>query len=526
MEKENKYYGIIENLVRTHKKFPGLEPILEDIIDDVYSHSEVILNSVSNETVITAYLSKVVSTSVITVPKKMNFHTELKHRVISPSAVQETQQEETYKKADTRLVDKMINSSIKEDVPTVESNVAPSTIEKEQNLIEEINLNAFDTETEEEPLVIDDVIEEPDKAVVMEIADEAETIELNEEPQEELSFEVEDTQADEVLETVELDEEPQEDLSLEVEDTPTDEVLETVELDEEPQEDLSLEVEDTQVEEVLETVELDQEPQEELSFEVEDTQADEVLETVELDEEPHEELSFEVEDTPTDEVLETVELDEEPQEDLSLEVEDTQVEEVLETVELDQEPQEYLSLEESPDDEIIQTSDNALEEFTQQSADEDFLIEDETQSDLSLDEEMSEFQDVTEDSSLESFDNIDVSLDTVLDNDLDDITPLDESSELTDDNTEKDSNEVVNFVPTDYSKFEFTPEDKEIEDRFDVEMITKEIKELAEKKPELSITEIYNLKYKDCMSVSEISSKLDISENRVIEALNEIIAVL
>ena len=34
MEKENKYYGIIENLVKKHKKFPGLESILEDIIDD------------------------------------------------------------------------------------------------------------------------------------------------------------------------------------------------------------------------------------------------------------------------------------------------------------------------------------------------------------------------------------------------------------------------------------------------------------------------------------------------------------
>ena len=34
MEKENKYYGIIENLVKKHKKFPGLESILEDIRDD------------------------------------------------------------------------------------------------------------------------------------------------------------------------------------------------------------------------------------------------------------------------------------------------------------------------------------------------------------------------------------------------------------------------------------------------------------------------------------------------------------
>ena len=33
MDKENKYYGIIENLVRQHRKFDGFEPIIEDIID-------------------------------------------------------------------------------------------------------------------------------------------------------------------------------------------------------------------------------------------------------------------------------------------------------------------------------------------------------------------------------------------------------------------------------------------------------------------------------------------------------------
>ena len=47
MEKTNKYYSIIENLVKQHKKFPGYEDILDDIIDDVYSHSEVIINSIN-----------------------------------------------------------------------------------------------------------------------------------------------------------------------------------------------------------------------------------------------------------------------------------------------------------------------------------------------------------------------------------------------------------------------------------------------------------------------------------------------
>ena len=33
MEKTNKYYKIIENLVIQNKKYPGLESILEEIID-------------------------------------------------------------------------------------------------------------------------------------------------------------------------------------------------------------------------------------------------------------------------------------------------------------------------------------------------------------------------------------------------------------------------------------------------------------------------------------------------------------
>ena len=32
MDKNNKYYGVIEEIVRNHRKFPGYETILEDII--------------------------------------------------------------------------------------------------------------------------------------------------------------------------------------------------------------------------------------------------------------------------------------------------------------------------------------------------------------------------------------------------------------------------------------------------------------------------------------------------------------
>lgn len=80
---EKKYYDIIVSLIKQNDKFIGCEPILEDIIEDVYAHSKIVLGSVTNEDVIAAYLKKVVATSLITVPKKLNFNIKQKHRIIS-----------------------------------------------------------------------------------------------------------------------------------------------------------------------------------------------------------------------------------------------------------------------------------------------------------------------------------------------------------------------------------------------------------------------------------------------------------
>ena len=117
MDRDNKYYEIIENLVRNHKKFAGYETIVEDIIDDVYAHSQIVLNSVANPDVINSYLAKVVSTSMITVPKKMNFNKDINHVNISTQIsenkqiekVSEPIKEEVSLKVNNDYVDKMIN---------------------------------------------------------------------------------------------------------------------------------------------------------------------------------------------------------------------------------------------------------------------------------------------------------------------------------------------------------------------------------------------------------------------------------
>ena len=133
MEKDNKYYSIIENIVKNHKKYNGYDAIIDDIIDDVFKHSKTVMNSVKDEDVIISYLQKLVAVSIITVPKRLNFHNELKQTTlikkeeennVSQFVNTNTQyqtdgiktdtpplaQKENTQKANVDFVDKMINS--------------------------------------------------------------------------------------------------------------------------------------------------------------------------------------------------------------------------------------------------------------------------------------------------------------------------------------------------------------------------------------------------------------------------------
>ena len=73
-----KYYDLIVSIIKSHRKYPGCESIVDDIVSDVYSHAEVVLSTVTNESVITSYLNKIVSTSMITVPKRLGIDTHNK----------------------------------------------------------------------------------------------------------------------------------------------------------------------------------------------------------------------------------------------------------------------------------------------------------------------------------------------------------------------------------------------------------------------------------------------------------------
>ena len=458
MEKTNKYYGIIENLVRNHKKFQGLEAILDDIIDDVYAHSEVIINSISNDSVIQAYLEKVVSTSIITVPKKMGFHSEIKHRIVTPELpkLQEAPQvqpaKEVKKVVNNDLVDKMINSM-------------PATVAVEEQPIE-LTEAVEETEFENiEPInETFDVEKSVDNSLEQELNIESET----------------DNVLEEVIEPAVQDD-------LEVQDAPVTEDL-TFETNDFGDDELQLEdLNDVQEEQALEVAEDIVEKKEDAPI------AEELAETDNLTEEQE-----------TPDTLDVLQ-DEEP---------------LMETTELE----EFAPID--TEDDLLELSEEQLDvsnEPVEEVASEDFEVEDFTE----LTEDLSTSE-LAEDDLLEPQESLELNELSeeqplgILDENLDDIA--DSITTTLEANLEENNEPTGKFKPMDYSVFDFTPQENNEE--VDVDEIKANIEELDSKHPELNILKVYDLKYKNKNSVSEIATQLSMNEEQVVEALNEIIAVV
>ena len=444
MEKTNKYYSVIENLVKQNRKFQGLEAILDDIIDDVYSHSEVIINSINNDGVIQSYLEKVVSTSIITVPKKMGFHPEIKHRTINAQQVLENVAQRKAEKVNTELVDRMINN-----IPIENNEVHQETVEK-------------DSEFEElEPETSELMLSEAPKEV--EQTTEDNILNFNEEMHEESSDNtLEDFVASDSLEIEDLDEEEP---TFETEEPIQEESLEVSELNEEPNF-----VEDTQNDSLelndLEDISLDDASEDTATEEIQDFETEEIKPIVDADVSASEEIV-------TNDDVETIEQSDESLKPM-LDFEDlTPADNDLETLE----PTDSLDLD-------LQEDDNS-----------DSLLEPE-----SLDESP---------------------LDVINDNGLNQIADV---ITTTLENPENTSSENIDFKPTDYSVFSYSTD--KYKDDIDAKEIVNEIKDLASKHPELNIINVYNLKFKDKLTIPQVASELNMSEDNVIEALNELVAIV
>ncbi len=282
---EKKYYDIIVSLIKQNDKYSGCEPILDDIVQDVYDHSKVVLGSVTNEDVIAAYLNKVVATSLITVPKKLNFNTKNKHRVISnveaitkvslqpkpvvneiPEIVLETPKEETIIQPELSFEkDLVINSDTEFEETTEEI----ESFDLQEEVIEEQEELAYEIESEpeieeEESLFLEtnppvEVFEEETYEEINEIQEQEENIlEPIAEFSEAIEPDVDKTLVDNMINGVsfqdnedtksfELLEEPSDTLIEEQEDILTEELAESPFIEETPDFDLKEDTEEVEI---------------------------------------------------------------------------------------------------------------------------------------------------------------------------------------------------------------------------------------------------------------------------------------
>lgn len=328
MDKNNKCYNLIREQVECHKKYPGNEYILDEIIDDVYSHSEVIMNSISNEKVIAAYLQKVITTSIITVSKEM----KRGNATIPVPQVEQVLPQVTAAKevkiesVKNDLVEKMINNTYDELSQTEETKkgIAPEEVEVSYDTLDELDLIA---EEPQEQIFEEDSISLPEESE--EIQDETITPEL--ETFEKIQEEVEPNESLDTIDEIQ-EVKPEENLGLELENEEQDESIETLEeaLEDTHEDTLEFFEEVPEVETAEDFVVIDN---------IQDTEMEEVSEIDELD-------SNIVEPVFTDEVLEEIT----PQ-NFELEETDTNI------IDIDS-PDNILSSDFTDEDNLLQTEES------------------------------------------------------------------------------------------------------------------------------------------------------------------------
>jgi hypothetical protein len=168
-----KYYDLIVSLIKSNRRYPGCEDILDSIFDDVYAHANVVLNTVSNESVVTSYLTKIVTTSMITVPKRLGVVHKKQETIEFP----ETEMQEIIPSEETVDVQE---TSLETEAET-ELDPVEDTLEllgEEDNIEESLDeINQYDEdeeiveENEEQPEVeADEFIEEEEEEEEEEIA--------------------------------------------------------------------------------------------------------------------------------------------------------------------------------------------------------------------------------------------------------------------------------------------------------------------------------------------------------------------
>ncbi len=514
MEKDNKYYEIIENLIRTHRKFNGYEPILDDIIDDVFKHAKSVINSVKDEDVVTSYLQKLVSVSIITVPRRMNFNggQKIKPAVSAAEIIKKEQPQEAASEPQALVL---------ED-PSPEY-TEPAAEEQSVYLaddVPEITLSD-DTEVKANVEFVDKMINSIDTASITEELPADNTLEISEDDNlDNLEVEVSDDEPVEALQIIEDDENDDSDFSEVVSEEQDDNVFtlsdenesehdtfESFVQEDNEKEDFSMaeDNDEADTEEIEDLTVISEEDEAEPLSEAESTETvfDNSLEL--QTEEPvltysdsfeSDELS--VDETPA--VSEPVELES-----------NTEAKPVMSDAELtldntDTFAEPVLSIDN--DEPSLNTDFNISTDFSD--------IDPDT---ISLEGDTSELTEFTETPDIQlssQFEDTDFSLEG--DDSSIELVAAPEPGEP------QEKEEDRSFKPVDYSLFSYTPENTE--DAANINEIERKLADLNKKNPELNILKIFELRYKQNLPIANIAEELQLEKQAVVTALDEIVELI
>lgn len=431
---KSKYCEIIKEQIINHPKYIGLEDILDTLVDDVYEHAQVVLNSVEDEAIINSYLEKVIRTSLITVPKRLNIASR-----------------KTSKGSD-------ILNQIK--------NQTPKTIVEEVREQEPSTDNSFDISEEESEYT--NTIETFETTNLIDEDIETETVNELEENEVLVYSESEDIEDEEA--TI-VDSEPdtydKNLVDLMINGVPEDNVVTNESID------ASFEEFNTEI-----NIDETQEIIDETSFDIEEP----VLE-IESETEPETEQEIE-NDNLVDELdeLDFLEIDTETANEGSKDSAENDTDILAEDI---------VSIETIDNEEIVSEDINNLDTI-------DFYEEntEETLIDTSIDE----LQEVDAIDNFEDLNSVEY-------------TP---SEDIIDENAP--DNHDNEYSQPDFSCFSFIANNLEI----DNEDFNIKLKELDKKYPDLMILDIFELRYKQNLSLDIIADKLGTNEELIYEALGEL----
>ncbi len=538
MDKNNKYYGIIENLVRNHRKFLGLEAILDDIIDDVYNHSKSIIGTIKDDNVIEGYLNKVVSTSIITVPKKMNYQNV--HRQHIPSEYESVKAkidaELKYEikpkeqKTDNAAQVNVLTADVKElsNVKTEEQHEDLIDDSELENILTEENIISGQGEVDYEELEIES--EKPNTEFVDKMINSITEDTLKENGLSEEEIDDDDAVSEDV---VGIEDSADNSLDGFLEDE-TENVVEIA--DEQLIQEDNIKEEElvsySDVSDIENLSELNVEEKTETETETEKLILTD--DTTELDADSYSEPeTFSAEEN--DDILSAEEdfIIESPNEV------DTEELEVIEPetgkIELSQktgfsddssnfEDVEMLELENTESEqEKIDLSDDGLFE---NEVEDSLLMQENNDAPVLIDGLQ---DDIEELGSQETFDLSGEDSETILElNEDDSIEPFEDNTEsdlvVFEDNKEDDISENKEFKPADYSAFDYSPQEKET--KYDSGEIVSKLLDVEQQEPDLNILKIFDLKYKQNLTIEEIMAELNLDKQEVIAALDKMVDLI